>query len=71
MCLMQKCRELQKLDLDRRKLGMETTPRGDNSWPLPVNLNKLIWNSQKTFKIDARKPSDMHPMEIVEAIDRL
>lgn len=63
--------EVQKLESDRRQLGMETAPSGDNSWPLPVNLKKLIWNSQKTFKIDARKPLDMHPMEIVEAIDRL
>jgi len=63
--------EVQKLESDRRQLGMEIAPSGDNSWPLPVNLKRLIWNGQKTFKIDMRKPSDMHPMEIVEAIDRL
>jgi DNA-directed RNA polymerase II subunit RPB1 len=31
----------------------------------------LIWNAQKIFKVDLRKPSDMHPMEIVEAVDKL
>ena len=38
---------------------------------LPVNIKRLIWNDQKTFKIKMRKPSNMHPMEIVEEIDRL
>ena len=41
------------------------------TWPMPVNLKRPIWNAQKTFKIDLRRPSDMHPMEIVEAIDKL
>ena len=50
---------------------MEIAPNGDNSWPLLVNIKRIIWNDQKTFKIEIRKPSYMHPMEIVEAIDKL
>ncbi|KAM1605966.1 hypothetical protein ACFX1Z_026750 [Malus domestica] len=30
-----------------------------------------MWNAQKTFKIDLRRALDMHPKEIVEAIDKL
>lgn len=63
--------EVQKLEADRRQLCTEIAPSGDNSWPLPVNLKRLIWNAQKIFKIDFKKPSDMHPMEIVEAVDKL
>ncbi|KAF3333653.1 DNA-directed RNA polymerase II subunit 1-like protein [Carex littledalei] len=63
--------EVQKLEADRFQLGSEIATTGDNSWPMPVNLKRLIWNAQKTFKIDMRRPSDMHPMEIVEAIDKL
>lgn len=63
--------EVQKLEADRFQLGTEITTTGDNTWPMPVNLKRLIWNAQKTFKIDLRRPSDMHPMEIVEAIDKL
>uniref|UniRef100_A0A453DLI8 DNA-directed RNA polymerase n=1 Tax=Aegilops tauschii subsp. strangulata TaxID=200361 RepID=A0A453DLI8_AEGTS len=63
--------ELQKLEADRLQLGQEITTTGEGTWPMPVNLKRLIWNAQKTFKIDLRKPSDMHPMEIVEAIDKL
>ncbi|KAG8042883.1 hypothetical protein GUJ93_ZPchr0317g33743 [Zizania palustris] len=63
--------EVQKLEADRFQLGTEIATTGDNTWPMPVNLKRLIWNAQKTFKIDLRRPSDMHPMEIVEAIDKL
>uniref|UniRef100_A0A0E0KYK6 DNA-directed RNA polymerase subunit n=1 Tax=Oryza punctata TaxID=4537 RepID=A0A0E0KYK6_ORYPU len=63
--------EVQKLEADRIQLGTEIATTGDNTWPMPVNLKRLIWNAQKTFKIDLRRPSDMHPMEIVDAIDKL
>ncbi|KAG9143347.1 hypothetical protein Leryth_022599 [Lithospermum erythrorhizon] len=63
--------ELKKLVADRRQLGEEIATTGENSWPLPVNIKRLIWNAQKTFKIDQRRASDMHPMEIVEAVDKL
>ncbi|KAA8532028.1 hypothetical protein F0562_006830 [Nyssa sinensis] len=63
--------EVQKLEADRYQLGTEIATTGDNSWPLPVNIGRLIWNAQKTFKIDFRRPSDLHPMEVVEAVDKL
>lgn len=63
--------EAEKLEADRLQLGTEITTTGDNQWPLPVNLKRLIWNAQKMFRIDLRRPSSMHPMEIVEAIDKL
>ncbi|KAL3734156.1 hypothetical protein ACJRO7_023493 [Eucalyptus globulus] len=63
--------EVQKLEADRYQLGTEIATTGDNTWPLPVNLKRLIWNAQKTFKIDLRRPSDIHPLEVVEAIDKL
>ncbi|KAG2562256.1 DNA-directed RNA polymerase II subunit RPB1-like [Panicum virgatum] len=63
--------EVQKLEIDRFQLGTEIATNGANTWPMPVNLKRLIWNAQKTFKIDTRTCSDMHPMEIVEAIDKL
>lgn len=63
--------EVQKLEADRNQLGTEIASTGDSFWSMPVNLKRLIWNAQKTFKIDLRRPSDMHPMEIVEAVDKL
>ncbi|OVA08877.1 RNA polymerase [Macleaya cordata] len=72
----QECRdvfyaEVDKLERDRYELGTKIATTGDNSWPMPVNLKRLIWNAQKTFKVDLRRPSDMHPMEIVAAVDKL
>ncbi|GAB4848419.1 DNA-directed RNA polymerase II subunit rpb1, partial [Ancistrocladus abbreviatus] len=63
--------EVQKLEADRYQLATEIATTGDNSWPLPVNLSRLIRNAEKTFKNDKRSHSDMHPTEIVEAVDKL
>nr|GEW97119.1 DNA-directed RNA polymerase II subunit 1 [Tanacetum cinerariifolium] len=40
-------------------------------WQMPVNLKRIIWNAQKTFKVDLRQTSDMHPPEIMGAVDKL
>ncbi|CAM0951685.1 unnamed protein product [Alopecurus aequalis] len=57
---------------DRYLLASEIAKNGENTWPMPVNLKRIVWNAQKTFKIDTKKPSlDLHPMEIVEAVDEL
>ncbi|AEE86573.1 DNA-directed RNA polymerase II subunit 1 [Arabidopsis thaliana] len=63
--------EYSKLETDRFQLGTEIATNGDSTWPLPVNIKRHIWNAQKTFKIDLRKISDMHPVEIVDAVDKL
>ncbi|RZR76521.1 hypothetical protein BHM03_00001335 [Ensete ventricosum] len=63
--------EVRKLEADRYQLGTEIATTGDATMQMPVNLKRLIWNAQKTFKIDPRRPSDMHPMEIVDAVDKL
>ncbi|CAL4887703.1 unnamed protein product [Urochloa decumbens] len=63
--------EVHKLEADRFQLGTEIAPNGAYTWPMPVNLKRLVWNAQKTFKIDTRACSDMQPVEIVEAIDKL
>ncbi|GAB2282886.1 DNA-directed RNA polymerase II subunit rpb1 [Dionaea muscipula] len=63
--------EISKLESDRLQLATQIATTGDNSWPLPVNLARLIQNAQKLFKIDTRGTSDLMPMEIVEAVDKL
>jgi len=52
-------REFAQLLEDRRQLRKDV-PSGEDSWPLPVNLKRLIWNAQKIFHIDA-SVSDLHP----------
>ncbi|MED6215213.1 DNA-directed RNA polymerase II subunit rpb1, partial [Stylosanthes scabra] len=63
--------EVEMLEHDRHLLATEIATTGASSLPLPVNLKRLIWNAQKTFKIDFRRPSDMEPIEIIDAVDKL
>jgi DNA-directed RNA polymerase beta' subunit len=66
------------------KVAREVFPTGDDTWPLPVNLKRLIWNARKVFHIaDGARPSDsgagddeaglsdLHPIKVIEGIDKL
>ncbi|KAJ1950344.1 DNA-directed RNA polymerase II core subunit rpo21, partial [Linderina macrospora] len=44
---------------------------GNNSKPLPVNLERLLKIAQQTFNIDRRKPSNLNPIEIVNMVNML
>jgi hypothetical protein len=50
-------KELAALRKDHHELATEVIPTGDASWPMPVNLKRLIWNAQKTFTCG-------HPAEV-------
>ncbi|KAJ3111157.1 DNA-directed RNA polymerase II subunit rpb1, partial [Nowakowskiella sp. JEL0407] len=63
--------EFEQLQLDREMMQREILKPNDHSLPMPVNLKRLIWNAQKSFNIDLRRPSDLHPSVIVETIDEL
>ncbi|KAF3646097.1 hypothetical protein FXO37_20649 [Capsicum annuum] len=63
--------KVHKLEVVRHNLGTEIAVAAANSWPLPINIQRLVLNAQKTFKIDFWRPSDMHPMETVETVDKL
>ncbi|MED6113234.1 DNA-directed RNA polymerase II subunit rpb1 [Stylosanthes scabra] len=63
--------QVEMLEHDRHLLATEIATTGASSLPLPVNLKRLIRNAKKTFKIDFRRPSDMDPIEIIDAVDKL
>nr|ABA64469.1 DNA-dependent RNA polymerase II largest subunit [Glaucocystis nostochinearum] len=62
--------EFKQLMNDRTALR-ESIPTDENTWPLPVNLKRLIWNAQKIFHIDVRKPSDLDPVDIIKGVNLL
>jgi DNA-directed RNA polymerase II subunit RPB1 len=37
--------EVHKLEVNRFQLGTEIDTNGNHTWPLPVNLKRLIWNA--------------------------
>ncbi|KAI8838898.1 hypothetical protein BC829DRAFT_426127 [Chytridium lagenaria] len=58
--------EYQKLLEDRHMLRNDIFKNGDNRLPLPVNLKRLITNAIRTFKIDRRRPVELHPAFVID-----
>lgn len=65
--------EYAQLCEDRRLLREFIYPRADPGTPhyLPVNLQRIVQNATQIFHIDRRKPSDLEPAYIVEAVRNL
>ena len=65
--------EYQQLLEDRRVLREFIFPQQDPTIPhyLPVNLQRIVQNAMQIFHIDRRKPSDLEPAYIIEAVQKL
>ncbi|KAJ3088162.1 DNA-directed RNA polymerase II subunit rpb1 [Quaeritorhiza haematococci] len=59
---------LRDRDTLRKQIFRDTR---DNDWPVPVNVWRIIWNAQNTFHIDTRKPTDLHPIQVIEGVRML
>ena len=67
--------EYEQLLRDREELrkimgcrsGMETDP---NCY-LPVNLDRLIWNAQRQFRINMQEPTTLHPRVVYETVKKI
>ncbi|KAI0286600.1 beta and beta-prime subunits of DNA dependent RNA-polymerase [Russula aff. rugulosa BPL654] len=58
---------------DRRILREFIFPRTPDSIPhyLPVNLQRIVQNAVQIFHVDRRKPSDLDPVYIIDAVNEL
>lgn len=65
--------EYARLVEDRRLLRQFVFPRVSTNQPhyLPVNLYRILQNALQIFHIDRRKPSDLEPAYIVDAVHDL
>lgn len=63
-------REFLKLKEDRQTLRQDI-PTAEDTWPLPVNIKRLIWNAQKIFHIGSKSLTDLHPLKVIEGVDKL
>ncbi|KAI9029899.1 hypothetical protein CLU79DRAFT_842835 [Phycomyces nitens] len=63
--------EFNQLSEDRDLLRTFVFKNGEDKWPLPVNLHRLVTNSQQIFHIDPRKPSDVHPLQVIDSLKAL
>ncbi|CAI4228736.1 unnamed protein product [Auanema sp. JU1783] len=59
-----------QLEEDRRLLR-KIFPSGDAKIVLPCNLQRLIWNAQKIFHVETRKPTDLNPIRVIEGVREL
>ena len=65
--------EYARLVEDRKLLREFVFPRVSTTKPqyLPVNMNRILQNASQIFHIDRRKPSDLEPAYIVDAVQEL
>ncbi|KAJ2926883.1 hypothetical protein H1R20_g10219, partial [Candolleomyces eurysporus] len=65
--------EFARLSEDRQLLRHFVFPRQGTtvSFYLPVNLHRIIHNATQIFHIDRRKPSDLEPTYIIDAVQEL
>ncbi|XP_055335643.1 DNA-directed RNA polymerase II subunit RPB1-like [Paramacrobiotus metropolitanus] len=62
--------EFQQMKRDRETIR-KIFPTGESRVVLPCNLSRMIWNAQKTFHINLRGTSDLHPVRVVEGVSEL
>uniref|UniRef100_A0A915CGP7 DNA-directed RNA polymerase n=1 Tax=Parascaris univalens TaxID=6257 RepID=A0A915CGP7_PARUN len=62
--------EWAQLEEDRRLLR-KIFPKGDAKIVLPCNLQRLIWNAQKIFRVETRKPTDLNPLHVIDGVREL
>lgn len=68
--------EYQQLQRDRADLRVILACRGpgeetNDTVYLPVNLDRLIWNAQRTFGCDLNRPTNLHPRAVLDCVERL
>nr|CAG8499060.1 13409_t:CDS:2 [Entrophospora candida] len=65
--------EYNQLKEDRRMLQTFIFPNGDNRWPLPVNIKRLIKNAQQKFNIrnSQKIASNLQYVEVISSVEEV
>ncbi|KAK9467549.1 hypothetical protein V1512DRAFT_237214 [Lipomyces arxii] len=63
--------EYEQLLGDRKVLREFVFKNGEDAWPLPVNIQRIIRNSQQIFHLNKQNASDLTPVEVVEKVRQL
>ncbi len=73
-------REFEQLNVDRAHLraalATRYSPTHDpqelnDQVHLPVNMDRLIWNAQRNFKINKASPTDLHPLDVYTTVSEI
>lgn len=63
--------EFEAIREDRETLRREILRDGDNKKPLPVNIDRLIWNAKKDFNIRENSVSNLRPETVLQGVSIL
>ncbi|XP_070388378.1 DNA-directed RNA polymerase II subunit RPB1 [Dermacentor albipictus] len=63
-------KEWERLRKDREILRT-IFPTGDSKVVLPCNLQRMLWNAQKIFRVNLRAPTDLSPLRVVQGVEEL
>ncbi|KAM7302594.1 DNA-directed RNA polymerase II subunit RPB1-like [Ixodes scapularis] len=63
-------KEWERLKRDREALRT-IFPTGDSKVVLPCNLQRMLWNAQKIFRVNLRSPTDLSPLRVVQGVEEL
>ncbi|XP_003740810.1 DNA-directed RNA polymerase II subunit RPB1 [Galendromus occidentalis] len=54
-----------------REILRNVFPTGTSSVVLPCNLSRMVWNAQKTFRVNSRGKTDLSPLRVIEGVESL
>jgi DNA-directed RNA polymerase II subunit RPB1 len=63
--------EFAQMQKDRKVLRSFIFPDGNASRPLPLNIKRLIWDAQRNFQVDPRRPSDLSLIKVIASVKQL
>ncbi|KAI0242172.1 DNA-directed RNA polymerase II core subunit rpo21 [Massospora cicadina] len=63
--------EFAQLVVDRDLLRNFVFASGDDKWPMPVNIRRLICNAQVMFHCHAHRPTNLHPSVVITTVERM
>eukprot|EP00181_Compsopogon_caeruleus_P004164 CAMPEP_0184689352 /NCGR_PEP_ID=MMETSP0312-20130426/30607_1 /TAXON_ID=31354 /ORGANISM="Compsopogon coeruleus, Strain SAG 36.94" /LENGTH=1800 /DNA_ID=CAMNT_0027146691 /DNA_START=617 /DNA_END=6019 /DNA_ORIENTATION=+ len=63
--------EFDQLLEDQKCLREEVIRSKEDSWPLCINLERLIWNTKKLFHLTPDSVSDLNPKDVIASIRNL
>jgi len=64
-------KEWEQLKSDRQMLRNDVVKSGEAKWPLPVNMDRLLWSAKHMFEIGQDSVSDLTPREVLSGVQEM
>eukprot|EP00180_Rhodochaete_pulchella_P001454 Plantae.Rhodophyta-Rhodochaete_pulchella.ctg227.p1 GENE.Plantae.Rhodophyta-Rhodochaete_pulchella.ctg227~~Plantae.Rhodophyta-Rhodochaete_pulchella.ctg227.p1 ORF type:complete len:1671 (-),score=231.97 Plantae.Rhodophyta-Rhodochaete_pulchella.ctg227:2291-6790(-) len=64
-------REFEEIMKDRQRLRGEVFTTKEDSWPLCLNVDRLIWNTKRMYRITSDTVSNLSPKDIISDVSNV